>query len=242
MTEANNQQWTKRIRYDEQGLVPAIIQDAVSKEVLMLGYMNEASLSKTLESGETWFWSRSRKELWHKGAVSGNIQKVTDISYDCDQDTLLIKVVPAGPTCHTGQYSCFQYTEKSEWRGFPYPEKEKPESTDEGSGDLALLDRQGADRFAILSELESIIASREAERPEGAYTTYLFEKGLDKILKKVGEETAEVIIAAKNQDKDELRYETGDLLFHLLVLLRELKLPLDDVMDELEKRHIRSPQ
>ncbi|MCR8643340.1 bifunctional phosphoribosyl-AMP cyclohydrolase/phosphoribosyl-ATP diphosphatase HisIE [Paenibacillus sp. N1-5-1-14] len=206
------------VKYDAQGLVPAIVQDAVSKDVLMLAYMNEESLKLTIESGETWFWSRSREELWHKGATSGNVQKVRDIRYDCDSDTLLIFVDPQGPACHTGQYTCFY-------------RKMEPE-------DALSTQSTTRDRFSILSSLESVIASRDLERPEGSYTTYLFEKGVDKILKKVGEESAEVIIAAKNSDNEELRYEASDLIFHLMVLLRDRKLPLDDVMRELQNRHL----
>ncbi len=202
-----------QVRFDERGLVPAIVQDAVSKEVLMLAYMNEAALRKTLETGETWFWSRSRQKLWHKGETSGHTQRVLSLSFDCDRDALLVRVIPAGPACHRGTISCFD-----------------EENSRSGDAD-------GHDRFAILSRLESLIASREAERPEGSYTTYLFEKGLDKILKKVGEEAAEVIIAAKNRSPEELRYEAADLVFHLLVLLREVKLPLDEVLDELSRRH-----
>jgi phosphoribosyl-ATP pyrophosphohydrolase/phosphoribosyl-AMP cyclohydrolase len=211
MTTQANTDLVQTIRWDGQGLVPAIIQDAASKDVLTLAYMNAESLKLTLDSGETWFWSRSRKELWHKGATSGHTQKVKSVSYDCDADTLLIKVIPTGPACHTGQQSCFH--------------------NDSETAEV------NTDRFAILSTLESTIAKRDAERPEGAYTTYLFEKGLDKILKKVGEETAEVIIAAKNHDNEELRYESSDLIFHLLVLLRDAKLPLDDVLQELDRRH-----
>lgn len=199
----------KSLTYDEQGLIPAVVQDAHSKEVLMLAYMNEESLRKTIEEKETWFYSRSRKELWHKGATSGNTQKVVSIRYDCDRDTLLIQVSPQGPACHKGTYTCF--TE----------EAENPTT---------------ADRFAILNQLEQVIAQRDLERPEKSYTTYLFEQGLDKILKKVGEESTEVVIAAKNRSKDELRYETADLLYHVMVLLRHAKLPLDEVMDELRNR------
>ncbi|OKO89164.1 Phosphoribosyl-AMP cyclohydrolase [Geobacillus proteiniphilus] len=204
---------TADIRFDEKGLVPAIVQDAQSKEVLTLAYMNKESLEKTLETGETWFYSRSRQELWHKGATSGNVQRVVDIRYDCDADALLVLVEPAGPACHTGSYSCFS------------------RSLDGAARTPA------ADRFAILNELEQIIAKRDAERPEGSYTTYLFEKGVDKILKKVGEEAAEVIIAAKNQNHEELKWEAADLLYHLLVLLREQKLPLDAVLETLAERH-----
>lgn len=210
---------TSAIKWDAQGLVPAIVQDAASKDVLMMAYMNQESLRLTLESGETWFWSRSRSELWHKGATSGHIQKVRSLKYDCDGDTLLVLVNQTGPACHTGQYSCF-FNEV------------------QVDGQAASAGTAAAgDRFAMLSKLESVIAQRDVERPEGAYTTYLFEKGIDKILKKVGEETAEVIIAAKNRDNDELRYEASDLIFHLMVLLREAKLPLDDVMRELDNRH-----
>jgi phosphoribosyl-ATP pyrophosphohydrolase/phosphoribosyl-AMP cyclohydrolase len=196
------------VKYDEKGLVPAIVQDAVSKEVLTLAYMNKESLELTINQEETWFYSRSRQALWHKGETSGNTQKVVSMSYDCDADAILVQVIPSGPACHKGNYSCF-----------------------------AGVEGEAGNRFDILNRLESVIAAREAERPEGAYTTYLFEKGLDKILKKVGEETAEVIIAAKNRSQDELRYETADLLYHLLVLLREAKLPLDEVLNELERRH-----
>ncbi|MBO8173202.1 MAG: bifunctional phosphoribosyl-AMP cyclohydrolase/phosphoribosyl-ATP diphosphatase HisIE [Bacillaceae bacterium] len=198
----------ENVKFDEQGLVPTIIQDAQSKEVLMLAYMNRESLLKTLETRETWFWSRSRQELWHKGATSGNTQSVQEVRYDCDGDTLLIQVIPQGPACHNGTYTCFT------------------EGGQETSGD----------RFEIINSLEKRIAEREAERPEGAYTTYLFEKGIDKILKKVGEEAAEVIIAAKNHSHEELRYEVSDLIYHVMVLLREEKLPLDDVLNELKSR------
>ncbi|KJR68197.1 bifunctional phosphoribosyl-AMP cyclohydrolase/phosphoribosyl-ATP diphosphatase HisIE [Bacillus velezensis] len=196
------------LRFDEAGLIPAIVQDAASKEVLTLAYMNRESYEKTIETKETWFYSRSRGELWHKGATSGNTQKVKAIRYDCDQDALIVLAEPSGPTCHKGSYSCFS-----------------PEKAD------------AQDRFGILNELESVIAKRQAEMPDGAYTTYLFREGVDKILKKVGEEAAEVIIAAKNRDHEELKWEAADLLYHLLVLLREQSLPLDDVLDVLAKRH-----
>jgi phosphoribosyl-ATP pyrophosphohydrolase/phosphoribosyl-AMP cyclohydrolase len=206
------------IRWDAQGLVPAVVQDAVSKDVLMLAYMNEESLRRTIESGEAWFWSRSRQALWHKGETSGNVLRVRALRYDCDADTVLVIVDPAGPACHTGKYSCFFH--------------------EVDLGQAAAAAPSQADRFAILGRLESVIAARDAERPEGAYTTYLFEKGVDKILKKVGEETSEVIIAAKNRSAEELRYEASDLIFHLFVLLREQRLPLDEVLAELERRHV----
>jgi phosphoribosyl-ATP pyrophosphohydrolase/phosphoribosyl-AMP cyclohydrolase len=222
MTTTTVNDMIAQIKWDESGLVPAIVQDAASKEVLMMAYMNEASFRLSVESGETWFWSRSRSELWHKGATSGHTQTIRSFKYDCDGDTLLLQVDQQGPACHTGKYSCF-FNEVAITTATTVQQVEA-----------------GSDRFRILSSLETLIAQREAERPEGAYTTYLFEKGVDKILKKVGEEAAEVIIAAKNRDQDELRYETSDLLYHLLVLMREQKLPLDDVMVELEKRHHRT--
>ena len=196
------------VKFDEKGLVPAIIQDAGTKEVLTLAYMNQESLEKTLETGETWFYSRSRQELWHKGETSGNTQTVVSVNYDCDQDALLVLVFPKGPACHTGAVSCFS------------------ERVYEG---------EAAD-YQILSSLEKVILDRERERPEGAYTTYLFEKGVDKILKKVGEEAAEVIIAAKNRDHSELKWEAADLLYHLQVLLVEQGLPLKEVLKTLKER------
>lgn len=213
------------IRWNEAGLVPAVIQNANSLEVLMVAYMNQESLKLSLESGQTWFWSRSRSELWHKGGTSGNTQAITSISYDCDSDTLLVKVVPEGPACHTGATSCF------------YREIPLTQSTAEAQKTAASL--TNGERFAVLGELERVIAEREVERPEGAYTTYLFDKGVDKILKKVGEEASETIIAAKNKDNAELRLEVSDLIYHLLVLLQERKLPLDEIMEELSTRHER---
>jgi phosphoribosyl-ATP pyrophosphohydrolase len=203
------------VKFDEKGLVPAVIQDAQSKEILMVAYMNKESLEKSLETGETWFFSRSRQKLWHKGETSGNTQKIIDWAVDCDADTLLLKVNPAGPACHTGSYSCFK-DEKSD----------KQEAV-----------RNGSDRYSILAELEHVIAEREAERPEGTYTTYLFNEGIDKILKKIGEETSEVIIAAKNRSAAELEWEVSDVIYHTLVMLREQKVGFDRVLHVLEKRH-----
>ncbi|MCQ4087730.1 bifunctional phosphoribosyl-AMP cyclohydrolase/phosphoribosyl-ATP diphosphatase HisIE [Saccharibacillus sp. JS10] len=219
------EQFVANIKWDAQGLAPAIIQDVNTKEVLTLAYMNEESLRRSVQSGETWFWSRSRQEFWHKGATSGNVQKIVELRYDCDGDALLVNVEPAGPACHTGKVSCF----------FNKAALEVGQSSDAAdSGTTA-----SAGRFDVLGELESIIAARDLERLEGAYTTYLFEKGIDKILKKVGEEAAESIIAAKNGDNAELRLEVSDLIYHLLVLLQERKLPLDEIMDELARRHER---
>lgn len=201
------------IQFDAQGLVPAIVQDAKSKAVLTLAYMNEESLKKTLEIGETVFYSRSRQELWHKGETSGNTQEVRSIHYDCDQDALLVQVVPAGPACHRGDYSCFS-----------------EELTDSET-------KPKENRYEILDELQTVLADRKATLPEGSYTSTLFQEGVDRIAKKIGEEAGEVIIAAKNDDPEELALESADLLFHLLLILTDRQVPLDDVLDVLEKRH-----
>lgn len=203
------------LKFDEKGLITAVVQDAVTREVLTVAFMNRESLGKSLETRETWFYSRSRQELWHKGETSGNTQRIVDIKYDCDGDALVVLVEPAGPACHTGSVSCFN------------------ESLLQGE----TLANSLSD-YRILQALEQVIADRERERPEGAYTTYLFEKGVDKILKKVGEEASEVIIAAKNRDQEELKWESADLLYHLLVLLREQELPFKEVLAVLDKRHM----
>ncbi|GGH68865.1 bifunctional phosphoribosyl-AMP cyclohydrolase/phosphoribosyl-ATP diphosphatase HisIE [Paenibacillus silvae] len=229
------EQVVEHIRWDE-GLVPAIVQDVDTREVLMMAYMNRESLKLSLESGETWFWSRSRQELWNKGATSGNVQKIVSLKYDCDGDTLLVEVKPKGPACHTGAVTCFH----NEIIGMPANEAGQAGTEESADSSTASSSSSSAQRrFEVLAELESVIAERERERPEGAYTTYLFDKGVDKILKKIGEEASETIIAAKNKDNDELRLEVSDLMYHLLVLLQERKLPLDDIMSELSRRHER---
>jgi phosphoribosyl-ATP pyrophosphohydrolase/phosphoribosyl-AMP cyclohydrolase len=198
------------IKFDDKGLVTAVVQDANTKEVLTVAYMNKESLEKTLESGETWFYSRSREELWHKGATSGNVQRVVSIKADCDGDALVVEVLPAGPACHNGTTSCFT--------------KVLQENAKVGS-------------IGIIPELVKVIEKREQEMPEGAYTTYLFDKGIDKICKKVGEEATEVVISAKNRDAEEVKWEAADLIYHLLVLLQEQKVNVFDVLHVLEKRH-----
>lgn len=210
------------IKFNSHGLVPAIIQDAESNQVLMLAYMNAESLDKTLASGQTWFYSRSREKLWMKGESSGHVQKVRQIFYDCDADTLLIKVEQTGAACHTGHYSCF-YRDSS------------GQEIEDISADPQEIYAAAGNR-GILFELYDIIRKRKEELPEGSYTTYLFTKGIDKILKKVGEENAEVIIAAKNNSQSELIYETSDLIYHLLVLLVEQGIELDDIFKELAMR------
>ncbi len=183
-------EWLADIVYDEAGLVPAIIQDAGRRKVLTLAYMNETSLKKTVETGETWFYSRSRQELWHKGETSGNTQKVRNITWDCDKDALLVMVEKAGPACHTGAESCFSETVHGE---------------------------KGSTGAEILKTLENA-HRRPRRRASGRGLHDLpFEKGVDKILKKVGEEASEVIIAAKNRDPEELKWETADLFYHVLV-------------------------
>ena len=204
-----------QIQFDERGLIPVIVQDARTGAVLTLAYMNPESLQKTLATRETWFWSRSRSELWHKGATSGNIQRLVEVRQDCDGDALLVLVEPCGPACHTGKQSCFHR-------------------------DLAgeVIDDAGLGQSlgTVLDELYQLIESRQRERPEGSYTTYLFAQGLDKILKKLGEEASETIIAAKNDDRGQLISESADLLFHLLVLLVERGVKLESIRDELVQR------
>ena len=183
------------------GLVPAIVTDARSGAVLTLAYMNEESLQRTIDSGETWFWSRSRSELWHKGATSGNRQRVVSIASDCDQDALLVRVIPEGPACHTGARSCF------------------------GDSSLPQLER-----------LTGLLAERRRARPEGSYSTYLFDAGLEKILKKVGEEATEVVIAAAMQSRERMLSEVTDLVYHLSVLLVEQGCDWSEVLQLLLER------
>ena len=194
------------VRFDERGLVPAIVQNAKTREVLTLAYMNQESLARTIETGQTWFWSRSRNELWHKGETSGNTQQVVSLTLDCDRDAIVVLVDPAGPACHTGATSCFDVAE--------------------GSIDLG----------RVLDGLYQLIESRERERPSGSYTTYLFNEGIDKILKKVGEESAETIIAAKNEERERLASEVSDLIYHLVVLLVARGVGLEEIAKELKQR------
>jgi phosphoribosyl-ATP pyrophosphohydrolase/phosphoribosyl-AMP cyclohydrolase len=205
------------LRFDEQGLIPVVVQNASTRQVLTLAYMNAESLNRTLDTHETWFWSRSRSCLWHKGESSGNTQDVVDVLLDCDGDALTVLVAPHGPACHTGAQSCFH--------------------NDIGY-DSSM--EKGADQEPTLGEvlkgLYEVVESRKRERPEDSYSTYLFDQGLDKILKKVGEESAETIIAAKNEDRDALVKESSDLLYHLIVLFVEQGLSLEEVSAELRAR------
>ncbi|MCR5295780.1 MAG: bifunctional phosphoribosyl-AMP cyclohydrolase/phosphoribosyl-ATP diphosphatase HisIE [Clostridiales bacterium] len=198
------------LKFDEKGLIPAIVADAESGKVLTLAYMNRESLKISMEKQLTCFWSRSRQELWLKGETSGNYQHIVSITADCDRDALLVKVEKDGPACHTGADSCFN--------DLVWESDERHEFTLEG--------------------LMELLKGRKTEKKEGSYTTYLFEKGLDKILKKVGEECTEVIISAKDQDKPNTIYEIADLTYHVMVLMIEAGISLEDIHKELASRHV----
>lgn len=201
---------TDNLKFDENGLIPAIVVDSISKKVLTLAYMNKESLKISMEKGLTCFYSRSRNELWLKGESSGNYQHIVSITADCDNDALVVSVEKDGPACHTGSESCF--TNKL-WE----------------SNELSEFSLEG---------LIELIKGRKTDKKEGSYTTYLFEKGMDKILKKVGEESTEVIIAAKDNDKKETIYEVADLCYHVLVMMIEMGISLEDIHRELASRHV----
>ena len=198
------------LKFDEKGLIPAIVADSRSGRVLTLAYMNRESLGISLEKELTCFWSRSRQELWLKGETSGNYQHIVSITADCDRDALLVLVEPDGPACHKGTESCFEYP---------------------------VWESDTRHEFSLRG-LYALLEGRKREQPEGSYTTYLFQKGLDKILKKVGEECTEVIIAAKAEDKKETIYEIADLAYHLLVLMAQQGISVEDVERELASRHV----
>lgn len=198
------------LKFNEQGLIPAIVVDTETKDVLMLAYMNAESLRASIAEGRTCFWSRSRNELWRKGETSGNIQRIVSITADCDADTLLVEVLQSGPACHTGARSCFfqPVFEGGEAPAFQY------------------------------QDLFELLRGRKLHPKPGSYTTYLFEKGLDKILKKVGEETTEVILSAKDGDRANTVYEIGDLMYHVMVLMIEAGIEPDDIKREMASRHV----
>lgn len=200
----------KDLKFDEKGLIPCIVQDADSKKVLMLAYMNEESIKITLEEQRTCFWSRSRGELWRKGETSGNVQHLCSLSADCDNDTLLAVVKKDGPACHTGAESCF----------------------------FNALTGETADNSFTIDGLYGLLLDRKREMPEGSYTTYLFAKGMEKILKKVGEEATEVIIGAMKDSKEETIYEIADLAYHVMVLMAESGITPDEIREELASRHV----
>ncbi len=200
----------EKLKFDEKGLIPAIVVDDKTGDVLTLAYMNKESLEISLEKKLTCFWSRSRQELWLKGETSGNYQHIVSITADCDMDALTVRVKKDGPACHTGEESCFFNT---------------------------VLESEEAPAFSVQALVE-MLEGRKTNPKEGSYTTYLFEKGIDKILKKVGEESTEVIIAGKANDKAEAIYEISDLMYHVLVLMIEMGISVDDIMAELASRHV----
>ena len=201
------------IKFDEKGLVSAVVQHAKTGEVLMVAYMNQETLDMTIKTKKATFWSRSRQEVWVKGGTSGNYLNVTKILVDCDEDCLLIKAIPEGPACHTGKRTCF------------YREIENGEEID-----------LTEDLSYIVKEEQQTIIDRKKDPQAGSYTNYLFEKGDDKILKKVGEEAAEVVIAGKNRDKDEIKYEVADLMYHLSVMLVHNDMTWEDIYEEMQNR------
>ncbi|MBR3994846.1 MAG: bifunctional phosphoribosyl-AMP cyclohydrolase/phosphoribosyl-ATP diphosphatase HisIE [Clostridia bacterium] len=200
----------EELKFDDKGLIPAIVVDAITKKVLTLAYMNKESLGISLEKELTCFWSRSRKELWLKGEHSGNVQHIVSITADCDKDALVVMVEKDGPACHTGTDSCFT---------------------------KRIAESENLTEFSYEGLLE-LIKGRKTDKKEGSYTTYLFEKGVDKILKKIGEESTEVIIAAKAEDKKETIYEIADLAYHVMVLMVEMGISLEDIHRELASRHV----
>ena len=199
-----------QLKFDEKGLIPAVVQDFYTKEVLTVAYMNRESLDITLQEGKTCFWSRSRGELWRKGETSGNYQRVVSIKADCDADALVVEVIKDGPACHTGAESCFFNS---------------------------IFEDETVARFS-LEALYELLVGRNEQRPEGSYTTYLFEKGKEKILKKVGEECTEVIIGAMKDSREETIYEISDLCYHVLVLMVSCGITIDDIRQELASRHV----
>ena len=208
------------------GLVPAIVQDVDTRQVLMLGFMNKEAYEKTLSTGHVTFWSRTRQTLWTKGETSGHFLNLVDMKNDCDNDTLLVRVHPIGPTCHTGTDTCWG-EENSMPQGFPLQEKSAPQG----------FPLQPESSLAFLSELQDFIDRRKQEMPEGSYTTKLFRDGVNKIAQKVGEEALETVIEATNGTSEHLVYEASDLLYHLIVLLTEKDLRIEDVAEELHRRH-----
>lgn len=220
------------LRFDGQGLIPAVVQEHTTGEVLMVAYMNRESLEKTLATGLTWFYSRSRGRLWQKGEESGHVQRVQAIRTDCDGDALLVEVIQEGPgACHTGHRTCFH----KDLNGAPQTGDLTEDKRSEKTFDPETVYGQ-RETAAILTELYNVVAERKTNPQEGSYTTYLFTEGINKILKKVGEESAEVIIAAKDPEDEPLIYEAADLLYHLLVLLAERNIAPEAVFAELRKR------
>lgn len=232
------------LQWGENGLLPAIVQDVTSGQILMLAYMNKESLERTLATGQTWFYSRSRQKLWHKGEQSGHVQIVEELLTDCDQDTLLIRVRQVGPgACHEGYYSCFHYGVKTVEASSEHIVSDREDTGVQPEEPVRTFDPNDVYKGSeqILNSLYQVILDRKAHPAEESYTTYLFREGINKILKKVGEESAEVIIAAKDPEKDPLVYEVADLFYHVLVLLAERDIHPNEVMTELQARRGRPP-
>ena len=220
MSPSQVEEIISRLKFDSDGLIPAIVQDASTREVLTVAYMNRETVKLSLTQGETYFWSRSRQEVWHKGATSGNTQKIVAVHLDCDGDALLVLVHSSGPACHTGAQTCFHNQLFTS-----VPEEARPFG-----------------RFPeTVEKLVKTIKARRKDRPEGSYTSYLFTQGRDKILKKIGEESAETIIAAKNRSRQELTAESADLFYHLLVLLANEEVEFEEVLGELDRRSRKGP-
>ena len=220
MSSSQAEEIVSRLKFDADGLIPAIVQDASTRQVLTVAFMSRETVKLSLTRGETWFWSRSRQEIWHKGETSGNTQKIVEMHLDCDGDALLVLVHPSGPACHTGAQSCFYQRLFS-----AVPVEERPFG-----------------RFPeTVDRLVKTIKDRRKHRPEGSYTSYLFTQGRDKILKKIGEESAETIIAAKNRSRTELTAESADLFYHLLVLLANEEVEFEEVLGELDRRSGKGP-
>ena len=207
--------WIDELKFDEKGLIPAVVQNKDTREVLMVAYMNADTVKQTVETGKATFWSRSRNEVWVKGATSGNFMYVDKILVDCDADCLVVLVSPAGAACHTGNRSCFYR---------------------QADGDALVEYDDGEELSDAISVEQAVVLDRKKNPEAGSYTNYLFDKGEDKILKKVGEEAAEVVIAGKNRDKSEIAYETADLMYHLTVMLADNDMTWDDVYREMKNR------
>jgi phosphoribosyl-ATP pyrophosphohydrolase/phosphoribosyl-AMP cyclohydrolase len=209
------------LKFDRDGLIPAIVQDESTRQVLMVAYMDAEAIRRTVESGDAWFWSRSRQEYWHKGDTSGNFQHLAKLSVDCDGDAILLEVHPEGPACHTGAVSCFFQT------------LQEAQAASAAGGELAPAPTFGTE---VIDELAAVIAQRHRDKPEGSYVSKLIESGIDRVAKKVGEESAETVIAAMKGDHDEIVWEVADLWFHSLVLLEASGVSPADVYAELAKR------
>ena len=217
----------KSINFDQRGLIPAIVQKSHTKEILSLVQMNAESLARTLQTGQIWFWQHSEQQLWHRNSNANKLLYVVDLRVDCDGDALIILVNSEGPACHIGEESCFQrYLSENAY--------------DRLHKEVSLVNQSSMELGILLDELYRLIEERKEQRPEGSYTTYLFNAGLDKILKKVGEESAETIIAAKNHSVPQLTAEISDLLYHLLVLMSECGVRLEDIFNELKLRASKS--